>query len=338
MKVFRVKIALTVPVGAFYTGAMNKQLKWVAMGIAAVVIAMPGDIPGSGPAPEVAVGGRDVIRILDGNDREIRRIVLPARLESGFVIRDGVVAFFGDDYHMHWFKIEENREVLLPLGPFLFGRSGFGPEVCRNPDIDVERGLLVFQVQPLWFFPRGGLERREYDELDEYAEICLIEKGKSGASRVSGGIGYAWRPWILEDRLVFSTPAGVGIRPLTEARPLALNRLFASKLKRRSEAFLEVLARDGGNLIMAEYAGSDLKNPRVMGIWSYNPMSENFRNLHRLQGGNLEFTDLIDISPEKDELLVHMEGGRVQRLRLDSMERRPLRIQGPFPVAVRYLR
>ena len=329
---------MTGPAGAFYTGAMPKTLKWIVAGIACLSIYLPAERAQARQSPEIAAGRRDVIRILDADDHEVRRILLPARLESGFVIRDGIVAFFGDDYHMHWFKIEENREVLLPTGPFLFGRAGFGPEICRHPDIDADRGLLIFQVQPLWFFPPGGLERREYDDLDEYSEICLIQLGKPGAIRVSGGIGSAWRPWILKDRLVFSTPAGVGIRPMARACPLALNRLFASRLKRGSEVFLEVLAREGNRLIMAEYAGADLENPRVTGIWSYDQATESFRNLHRLDGLNLEFTALIDISPGKEELLVHMDGERVHRLDLVSMKTRPLRLKGTDPLAVRYLR
>lgn len=123
----------------------------------------------------LAVGHRNEIRILTLNGREIRRITLPARLESGFCLRDGVAAFYGDDFRMHWYRIDEKREIPLPQGPYLYAGKKFGPEICRNLDLDVERGQMIFEVKPLWIQSRSGLLKQEFDELDEYAEICLLD-------------------------------------------------------------------------------------------------------------------------------------------------------------------
>ena len=291
--------------------------------------------------PQLAVGLKDEIQIQALNGRQIRRIPLPARLESGFCLREGVVAFFGDDYRMHWYRIDEKREIPLPQGPYLYAGKSFGPEVCRNLDLDVERGQMIFEVKPLWVQSQMGLSKQEFDELDEYAEICLLDTRSGTVRRLSGGSGYVWRPWIRHGRVVFSSPAGVGVRQIDQTRPLGLNRVFASRFHRQSDVFLETLALEGKELVMVEYAGSDLDSPRVLGIWAFHLERETWRSIHKFSeqktGNVLEFSIVADISPDFRYLLLEVENDAPTWFRPRTGERRTITTI-PGPVFVRFMR
>lgn len=292
--------------------------------------------------PQLAVGYRDEIRILDLNSREIRCIHLPARLETGFSMRDGVVVFYGDDFRMHWYQVEENRELPLAQGPYLYAGKAFGPELCRNLDLDPSGGQLVFEVKPLWIKTNTAALRRDFDDLDEYAEICLLDAVSGKFRRLSGGRGYVWRPWIRHGYLIFSSPAGVGIRRVNSPQPLGLNRIFASRNPGKSEVFLESLALEGKELVVAEYAGSDLKFPRVIAIWAFHLERESWRLLHQFTGKDgqdvPEVSMVTDISPDFQYLLLQREAGEWEWLRLDSRARRGLRTGNTGPAFVRFTR